>query len=114
MPNGCWPQVYPLEGGYHDAVTFNDDATTRVLTLLRDVGASATYAAFRADAKARAADALARGLACVVAAQVRVGGTATAWGQQHDPLTLAPTTGAQLRARPASAAARARGWCALS
>jgi hypothetical protein len=26
FPNGCWPQVYPLEGGYHDAATFNDDA----------------------------------------------------------------------------------------
>jgi hypothetical protein len=25
-PNGGWPQVYPLEGGYHDAITFNDDA----------------------------------------------------------------------------------------
>src|SRR5580698_3062576 len=25
-PNGGWPQVWPLEGGYHDAVTINDDA----------------------------------------------------------------------------------------
>ena len=27
-PNGGWPQVWPLEGGYHDAITFNDDAVT--------------------------------------------------------------------------------------
>ena len=27
FPNGCWPQVYPLQGGYHDAATFNDDAS---------------------------------------------------------------------------------------
>ena len=26
-PNGCFPQVYPLEGSYHDAATFNDNAT---------------------------------------------------------------------------------------
>jgi Pectic acid lyase len=35
-PNGGWPQVWPLEGGYHDAITFNDDAVTEsaeVLTL---------------------------------------------------------------------------------
>jgi len=22
LPNGGWPQVWPLEGGYHDAITF--------------------------------------------------------------------------------------------
>ncbi|HEX4308999.1 MAG TPA: pectate lyase, partial [Acidobacteriaceae bacterium] len=26
FPNGGWPQVWPLEGGYHDAITFNDNA----------------------------------------------------------------------------------------
>ena len=31
FPNGCFPQVYPLQGSYHDAVTFNDDATVNVL-----------------------------------------------------------------------------------
>ena len=33
-PNGGWPQVYPLEGGYHNAITINDGAqieTTEVL-----------------------------------------------------------------------------------
>src|ERR1700712_3391612 len=29
FPNGGWPQVWPLEGGYHDAITFNDDAVTQ-------------------------------------------------------------------------------------
>ena len=28
FPNGGWPQVWPLEGGYHDAITFNDNAVT--------------------------------------------------------------------------------------
>ncbi|WP_332699975.1 pectate lyase, partial [Halalkalibacter lacteus] len=25
-PTGGWPQIYPIEGGFHDAVTFNDNA----------------------------------------------------------------------------------------
>jgi hypothetical protein len=36
FPNGGWPQVWPIEGGYHDAITYNDDAVTEsaeVLTL---------------------------------------------------------------------------------
>jgi hypothetical protein len=40
-PNGGWPQVWPLEGGYHDAITFNDDAVTEsaeVLTLASEGG----------------------------------------------------------------------------
>ena len=28
FPNGGWPQVWPLEGGYHDAITYNDNAVT--------------------------------------------------------------------------------------
>ena len=28
FPNGGWPQVWPLEGGYHDAITFNDNAVS--------------------------------------------------------------------------------------
>jgi hypothetical protein len=31
FPNGCWPQVWPLMGGYHDAATLNDDALTNAL-----------------------------------------------------------------------------------
>lgn len=36
FPNGGWPQVWPLEGGYHDAITFNDDAVTESAELLSD------------------------------------------------------------------------------
>lgn len=34
FPNGGWPQVYPLEGGYHDAITFNDNAVIESVELL--------------------------------------------------------------------------------
>jgi PelA/Pel-15E family pectate lyase len=90
-PNGCFPQIYPLEGSYHDAVTFNDNATVNVLRLLREVAGGA----FRYPTQAqrdRAAKAVRFGDQCVLSAQVRVNKILTAWGQQHDPLTLAPTS----------------------
>ena len=40
FPNGGWPQVYPLEGGYHDDITFNDDAMTHILELLHDIASN--------------------------------------------------------------------------
>jgi PelA/Pel-15E family pectate lyase len=40
--------------------------------------------------RTRLRSALDRGVACVLAAQVRVDGRATVWCAQHDPLTLAP------------------------
>jgi pectinesterase len=89
LPNGCWPQVYPLEGGYHDAATFNDDAMLRVLRLLRDVARGKAPFVPR-ETRERAAESAERGIGCVLAAQVVVDGRRTSWGAQHDPLTLAP------------------------
>lgn len=91
-PNGGWPQVYPLEGGYHDNITFNDDAMTNVLELLQGVlGGDPRYACVTGDRRRRLAAAFERGVACVVAAQVVVDGRKTVWCAQHDPLTLAAT-----------------------
>ena len=36
-PNGGWPQVWPLEGGYHDAITYNDDAVSESAETLTGV-----------------------------------------------------------------------------
>ncbi len=88
-PNGCFPQVYPLQGGYHDAVTYNDNATVNILRLLRDV-AGGRYAFVPAAERRRAGAELERGLDCILRSQVVVDGKRTVWGQQHDPLTLAP------------------------
>jgi PelA/Pel-15E family pectate lyase len=93
FPNGGWPQVWPLEGGYHDMITFNDGAIVNVLTLLGDVAAGEGDFAFAsAELRARAAAGFERGLGCIVATQIVVNGRRTVWGQQHDPLTLAPTS----------------------
>jgi PelA/Pel-15E family pectate lyase len=89
FPNGCWPQVYPLQGGYHDAITFNDDAIVNVMRLLDDVAAGHLTTATPEQSR-RAAAAATRGLGCIVATQVVDGGARTIWGQQSDPLTLEP------------------------
>jgi PelA/Pel-15E family pectate lyase len=89
FPNGCWPQVYPLQGGYHDAATFNDDATVNAAALLRDVG-DGGFAFVPAALRTRAGAAAERTVECILAAQVVSDGGLTIWGQQHDPLTLAP------------------------
>lgn len=90
-PNGGWPQVYPLQGSYHDAVTFNDDALVNVAELLAGVGVREEVYAFVPDALAaeaqRAAD---RTVSLIVRTQVMANGRLTGWGQQHDALTLAP------------------------
>ena len=90
-PNGCWPQVWPLDGGYHDAVTFNDDATTNVLATLQQ--AADGKPAWLGDSERNSArTAVERGIECVLDAQFIVNGKPTVWGQQHDPLTLQPTS----------------------
>jgi PelA/Pel-15E family pectate lyase len=91
FPHGCWPQVYPLQGGYHDAITHNDDAIALVLELMRDVvdGIVHVPAALREPAAAS----LERGIDCVLATQVEVDGRKTVWAAQHDPITLVPVQG---------------------
>jgi len=91
FPNGGWPQVYPLQGGYHDAITFNDDAVTLAATTLMQAGEAKGDWSFVTPAVSREAHAAAgRAVELILRTQVRIDGARTIWGQQHDPLTLAP------------------------
>lgn len=90
-PSGGWPQVFPLQGGYHDSVTFNDDAMAHVLELLRDASRRRTPFKFLDDETVRRCRrAVQRGVECVLKAQIRVSGRRAAWCAQHHPVTLAP------------------------
>ena len=100
FPNGCWPQVFPLQGGYHDGVTYNDDAIINVMRLLGDV-ARGQWELVPQDMRSRAAERVAQGLGCIVQSQVTVGGARAVWAQQHHPLTLAPNLCSLVRARGA-------------
>lgn len=91
FPNGGWPQVYPLQGGYHDALTYNDDALVEVVEVLIDAGSGQRDYAFVSPAlAAEARGAAARAVSVILASQIVSGGQRAGWGQQHDPLTLAP------------------------
>ena len=92
-PNGGWPQVYPLEGGYHDDITFNDDAMTHVLELLQGVGINEPCYAFVDETqRKKAAEALAKGIGCVLKMQIVQNEKKTVWCGQHDALTLQPAS----------------------
>lgn len=90
FPNGGWPQVYPLEGGYHDDITYNDDAMIHVLELLQGIVAGQPQYGMVDDARRRkASEALQHGIGCLVASQLQHGGKKAVWCAQHDALTLA-------------------------
>jgi len=89
FPSGGWPQVFPLQGGYHDALTYNDDAIVNVMRVLGDV-AGGRLGPVSPEVRRAAGAAVTRGLASIVATQVVEGGARTVWAQQHDPLTLVP------------------------
>lgn len=92
-PNGGWPQVYPLEGGYHDDITFNDDAMTRILELLQGITRNEPYYAFLdAAQRQQAGDALAKGVDCVLKTQIVQAGKKTVWCAQYDALTMQPAS----------------------
>jgi len=90
-PNGGWPQFYPLRPGYSVHITFNDGAMIGALTVLRGVARGrAPYAFVDAERRARAAEAVARGIACILRCQIVVDGARTAWCAQHDEITFEP------------------------
>lgn len=96
-PNGGFPQFWPYEGAAHYAhhVTFNDDATVNVLRLLHDVSQQRPpYDALQlSDSLCTAAyEAFWHGLDCLLKCQIRKDGKLTVWCQQHDEVTLMPTS----------------------
>jgi PelA/Pel-15E family pectate lyase len=92
-PNGGFPQVYPLEGGYHDAITFNDDAVTESAETLSAVAeAKGDYAFVPAELRKQAASAAEKAVQCILASQIVIDGKKTIWPQQEDALTLEPVS----------------------
>lgn len=90
-PNGGWPQFFPLRADYSRYITFNDGAMIGVMTLLDEVGAQRRGWEFVDQVRrAKARDAVRRGIDVILRSQVRVKGTLTVWCAQHDEVTLEP------------------------
>ncbi len=91
-PNGGFPQIYPLVGGYHDAITLNDDAMEHIVELLRDISErKAEFAFVPAVLASEAGRRVERGIQCILGAQLGgADGRRGVWPQQMDALTLKP------------------------
>jgi PelA/Pel-15E family pectate lyase len=93
FPNGGWPQVWPLEGGYHDAITYNDNAMVQVLNTMHQIANGRDeYAFVSKRLRKQAREAFDRGIRCIFETQLRSGETLSVWAQQYDALTLKPTS----------------------
>jgi PelA/Pel-15E family pectate lyase len=102
-PNGGWPQFFPLRADYSRYVTFNDNATVNVLSVLSSVaGRTAPFDGIDPPRRARAREAVDKGVDVILKTQIRVGGPPsprsgfglaghlTAWCAQYDEVTLEP------------------------
>ena len=96
--SGGWPQIMSEEvnGLYHAHITFNDDATTEVTKLMRDITTrpeEEDFAWVEEDIALRADESFARALRFILDHQIVIGERLTAWCQQYDETTLEPAGG---------------------
>lgn len=90
--NGGWPQQIPPGNDYHKHITYNDNAMSSVMLLLKDIAdGKPDFEFVPAEMREAARKSFERGLECVLATQIVVDGQLTGWCAQHDKDTLAPT-----------------------
>ncbi len=90
--NGGWPQSSPDARGYARYITFNDGAMIGVMTTLRNIAERRDSSPLVDDElRARCAQAVEKGIQCILKCQIVVDGKKTAWCAQHDDRTLAPS-----------------------
>lgn len=89
-PNGGFAQTYPLRGGYHDAVTLNDQVMVAQLRLLKDVANHRSFAMLPQALRQQAAEQFKLGVIWLLQAQIRLNGELTVWAAQHHPVDLNP------------------------
>lgn len=90
--NGGWPQVYN-SSSYHKHITYNDDAMINVMILLDDVAnKKGDFSFIDSTLSNKCKTAVNKGVDCILNTQVTFNGTLTIWGQQHDEITLKPTS----------------------
>lgn len=89
--NGGWPQYYPDRSSYRAQVTFNDNAIINTLQVLQDVALKQNgLEVVSATLVEPSANAVSKGIDCIIKTQIKVDGKLTAWCQQYDENTLQP------------------------
>ncbi len=90
-PSGGFPHSYPSQENYRPYLTFADDVLPDILRTLRKVAAAEPPFAFiESSTRDRAAAAVTRGDAFILARQVEQHGQPTIWAGQYHPATLEP------------------------
>jgi len=88
---GGWPQYYPDSALYRSQITYNDDAMVNVLNVLQDIVESKNgFDVVDPSFINKAAEAVRRGIECILATQITVNGKLTAWCAQYNKKTLQP------------------------
>lgn len=94
LPNGGWQQFWPNPMGYKARITFNDNAITNTMSILKEVADRKGDFSFIDEAlAARARVAYDKGLTLILKTQSRVDGKLAGWAAQYDENTLAPAPG---------------------
>jgi PelA/Pel-15E family pectate lyase len=89
--NGGWPQYYPDKSFYRSQVTYNDNAMINVLKVLQSIVLKQNgFEVVNAQLAGPSANAIQKGIACILQTQIKVNGQLTAWCQQYDASTLQP------------------------
>lgn len=91
--NGGWPQFWPKMRDYQIHITFNDNAMTNTMRLLRDVYLKKSPYNGDITSKAlqkKASAAFDKGVECILKCQIIKDGEPTVWCQQHDRENFAP------------------------
>jgi PelA/Pel-15E family pectate lyase len=89
--NGGWPQYYPDSSLYRGQITFNDDAMINVMDILQDiVEGKKGFELVGKYLVSLSANAIQRGVACILKTQIKTGNQLTAWCAQYNPKTFEP------------------------
>jgi len=91
--NGGFPQYYPEKALYRAQVTFNDNAMINALNVLQDVALKQNDLEIVSPGLiAPCAEAVQKGIKCILNTQIKANGKLTAWCQQYNQNTLVPET----------------------
>jgi PelA/Pel-15E family pectate lyase len=89
--NGGFPQYWPDTSGYYKHITYNDNATVLVLTLLKNIVDNKKPFEWITDSlHVLCKNALLKGIDIIIKSQIEYKGVKTIWCAQHDHQTLLP------------------------
>ncbi len=92
--NGGWPQYFPLRNNYSRHITFNDNAMTGIMKILKDIiKKKQEYSFVDGKRRQKAKIAFDKGIDCILKCQITDNGKLTSWCQQHDENDFSPTKG---------------------